>query len=314
MTTEQKIYKKALKKCRPLREKKMNGTITYEEKAVLNRTEEYLWDLIQSFAAHVFNQMARRADLNREQRADLMMDLYLIWYEKLYDYDPEKGAPTTFFNHPFKQVVTKYLEKNIWHRNSYDAGNYMKVEAAKIALKRKGNYSPDPELLSSMTGMSPKVIKGAEYYGSNSARVDVDACIHLKSSIESPEEAFIQKEFNEVLYNALMKLSDLEREIILLSINGSGKSGKTSLESISETLDMPINQVKIIYNQGITKLAKNKEIKYRWYGMNSRERFAMNETNDPFQDDFLNGISNFSPGHTFAPDESEEDEDKEDKE
>ena len=257
-SVEQAIFQYAMPALKDLRQKEKDKTITQEEKKEKDEILCMLFYLIKNYGYNIMNDMTKGCHLRYHDREELATMIKLAFMEHIYDYDPHKSTPTTYFKHYFIEAVRNYLQFCMGINQYY----YTNMKKVRNVLNRYSQTDSkcDPEIISRLTGLSPKVVKKTlemmEYH-----KVGIDEVFDISSNNITPEETVLEKEkllrLNKILKDAL---SPLEEKHMLLRLNLDGVRLRTYGE-IAEAMGSSVQDVSFILKNAQKKLRSDQNLK-----------------------------------------------------
>lgn len=153
---------------------------------------------------------------------DLQEQGYMGVMKGLPSFDPEKGRPTTWFVRYIDHEIQLYISKQIHHSSTYYA-NHSKQVYACIEEHVKNGIPYTMEDLMIETGLPKKTIeKIINIKETVIVPMEGEVGGTLKSNYETPEEAMIREEAEELVHNLLRNTSGLtyeERVCVMLRYN-----------------------------------------------------------------------------------------------
>lgn len=96
---------------------------------------------------------------NRYHQEDIVQDVWIKIFSELKNYDPDKGAITTFIAPWIRHVVSDYASKNFRKTSVYYANAMKKINGAQNYCKQYGLNAEDIETIMSLTGLSEATVK-----------------------------------------------------------------------------------------------------------------------------------------------------------
>ena len=96
---------------------------------------------------------------NSHHRDDIIQDVWVKILTELKNYDPDKGAITTFIAPWIRHVVSDYASKNFRKTSVYYANAMKQINGAQNYCKQYGLNPDDIETLITLTGLSEATIK-----------------------------------------------------------------------------------------------------------------------------------------------------------
>ena len=200
-----------------------------------------------------------------EYYQDMVSESKLAVLENMGNYDPEKGAVTTFFYRYIIAACQRVITPDIM--NNYQAANSRKIRAAGDDMEKKGVPYSEEEL-AKRTGMSLRVIKSTircmrsakavhmDQFSENdeddggSARLDSLCAGSDSLHAVSPEDILVQRTEIQDLYLSLSHLPEQTKNMVMdyyaAGGKGEGSYGKIagkygcSTESARETIKRAI--------------------------------------------------------------------------
>lgn len=201
---------------------------------------------------------------NKYHRDDIIQDVWVKIFNELKNYDPDKGAITTFIAPWIRHVVSDYSSKNFRKTSVYYANAMQKINGAQNYCKQYGLNPDDIESIMSLTGLSEATIKNTMDLMSRQDNVSyealIDAGADYTASIKGPEESVIESESERALKELLDDVLS-EEELLLLNllinpVNGSKKH--SSYREIAEQIPgSNIPKIKRKISRITTKLKNN---------------------------------------------------------
>ena len=275
-------------------------------KSYQNKIALHLWDVLEKFVIKTINDMTSSYKINKSDRSDILQSVFVEYYVKLPMYDPQKAAPSTFIVRYIREQVSKFLRDEKTHLTQYDSNNKRKIDKARTEFEKR-NVEPTIEMLSAATGLSVKVIKQTDHYSQNAKMADVDKEFKLQAQLPTPEESFEEKENKKILYKAISdNCTDLEITVLLARVN-LDEAKQKSFEKVAQDLNMPIRDVKAVYNSCVCKLNHDNSI-LDIFGNHNRYKdlkpLAMQDkaskTVETQMQDFLTQIKNSSEKYSLS--------------
>lgn len=217
--TPQQYYMIALPKAKILRQKKLEGTITPAEERALDVILEKLWALIYRYAVKEGWTMSNKYRRSNDFFEDLKQDLHLKWLEVLWDYDPIKTKPTTYFKFYFVETTRNAVVSNSQKMPQSIATNISKVRRAKAYFDAKGIVYDDL-MLAEASGLSIKVTKETLFFETNAIQGDIDDMLNEVPDEYTPEKFVAHEdELKTLLEICKSELSDEEFKVLMAYID-----------------------------------------------------------------------------------------------
>lgn len=153
---------------------------------------------------------------------DLQAQGYVGVLKGLPAFDPEKGRPTTWFVRYIDHEIQLYISKQIHNSSTYYA-NHSKQVYACIEERTQSGIGYTVEDIMIETGLPKKTIeKIINIKETTVVPMEGEVSGTLKSDYETPEEAIIREEAEELIHNLLRNTSGLtyeERVCVMLRYN-----------------------------------------------------------------------------------------------
>lgn len=156
---------------------------------------------------------------NPYHREDITQEIWVKIFGELKNYDPDKGAITTFIIPWIRHVISDYTSKNFRRTTVYYANTMTKVSGAQNYAKLHGLDPDDVETLSNLTALSGATVKNTLDLMTKKDSVSYEALAEsgadYKSRIKGPEESVIESESEKELANLLDDLLTKDDKMIL---------------------------------------------------------------------------------------------------
>lgn len=202
---------------------------------------------------------------NPNHREDIMQEVWLKIFNELKNYNPDKGAITTFIAPWIKHVIAEYASKNFRKTSVYYANAMTKINGAQNYCRQYGLNPDDMELIINLTGLSETTIKNTLDLMAKKDNISyealIDAGADYVANIKGPEDALLEIEAENNLYDILNEvLDDEERSLIIMLLNPENDNKKhASYREIADRLPgSNIPQIKRKISRITTKLKNNK--------------------------------------------------------
>lgn len=242
----------------------LDGKATEEERQLVDKLRQWGWEAIRRFAYDVAHRMLKSYKPSAAKFYDVEIELYKTYCEHIADYNVNKGKPTTFFVRYFRGAIREFILFNYHNINSYDAQNYRKIKKA-IEFYELQRIAYTPEMLSTKTGLSVKIINSTLKYIDQSHYANIDDTYKEAGTIDGPETAYLKKEMSNELIDIINNiLTDIEKKVFYTCVNLEGAK-KLPFDTVAESLNLSLKQVKTIYNSARIHIAENEEF-IRYFG------------------------------------------------
>lgn len=160
-------------------------------------------------------------------------------------YDPRESAFSTYVVHYINHELYDCIGKMVHNSSQHYQANTKKVERAVHALHSRGIEAPTTEDIMEETGLGVEAIKTVRSIGSVNSALPLDHPNVLDvpdESDDAPLEYIQEIEQLEALYNALSKLPDDEKTILVLQFGLCEKKQHTQ-DEIARILHLSTHQV-----------------------------------------------------------------------
>ena len=193
---------------------------------------------------------------------DLFQEGSVAVLEDLNNYDPERGALTTFFAPRIRNRISNAVTEKVNKTNRYYA---KKMKAVKEALQyfESQGLTPSVSDIQIRTGLSMKSVSETLDF---IKRVDMSYTSETEpivpresTSDDTPEKALLESEKKEVLYDALATLPEKERVIICYRF-GLNEEEAHSIAKTAEYTGITEQEVTKLIRHAINFLKKNREL------------------------------------------------------
>ncbi|BCJ93066.1 hypothetical protein acsn021_06350 [Anaerocolumna cellulosilytica] len=193
---------------------------------------------------------------------ELMQQGVLGILNALQTYDPALSKPTTYFYSYIVHELTDYVSNYKSTVSPYYAAQINKVKNSISELEKKGIQYTEHEI-SVLTGFSIESVCRILDLINRTNILHYESDDYLESCLtqneKSPETHYIINEQNRIIHDALLCLPQIERKIILLKIGFSIE--KQTYKAIAKQVNLPVEQVKQLYQQGLQKLRRQPEMR-----------------------------------------------------
>ena len=280
MTNEQKQFQIGLSILKRLNETEKVRELTPKEQNQRDITKEKLFGIVIKYGMQLATQRMGKYSKDSDAYNDVIQEIATIFYEKLYDYDPKKVTPTTFFKPYFNQAISEYVHKYSQHLKSHDAKNIGLINQAIQKYERQG-IKWDEQLLQLSTGLSASQVKKTLYFAKNSKRAAIEDAEIMPSVQPTPEEYYLQNERHNVIIKELVKeLNPKDVDFFLTKVKLDGEK-EITFKELASKYHTTIKDAKQRYNNIITKLSNNKNIQH--YRYNISKKNIVNQTKDTIE-------------------------------
>ena len=197
------------------------------------------------------------ASYEQKYGEELLQEAYLGIMEGLEKYNPEKGAPTTWFKIYIQHRMNAYLDSQVHHTTPHFVAATAQVQA--VIDRKEAEGKPYTILdLHLESGVSIKTIQKClnTKLANNSLPFESKSSIteNLPSSMVTPEEAALRNEQHEMLINLITKLLTNEEKKCALYYYGFITGKPENPEAIAEVTGIQKQYVKRYINSALEKL------------------------------------------------------------
>lgn len=202
---------------------------------------------------------------NSYHREDIIQEVWLKIFNELKNYDPDKGAITTFISPWIKHVVSDYASKNFRKTSVYYANAMKKINGAQNYCKQYGLNPDDVDTIMNLTGLSEATVKNTMDLMAKKDNVSFDALVEAGvdyvSQIKGPEESIVESESERTLKDLLTDiLSEEELKLLEMLVNpeNTNKNHSSYREIVDQIPGSNIPKIKRKISKITTKLKNNK--------------------------------------------------------
>ncbi len=252
----QKIFQELMPRVKDLMDKEQAKTITEEEFQELRVLRELLFNQVIKFGFSQLREILAGRYITKDLIEGVKADLFIEFCSVLYKYDPEWTTPTTYFLRPFKGAISRHLAGRSG-KTPYEIQNWKKVSRC-INFYESIGEEWTLGMISSLSGLSPRVVQSTLEIKRRSELVDIDELYDLRDQRnKTPEEEYIAKEREELIYNTLKKqLTPEEYKLLELRLNLN--SHKTlSFDRVAEQAGLSLKDTRSRLSNISVKLSKD---------------------------------------------------------
>lgn len=197
-----------------------------------------------------------------EHYRDLYNEGVIAVIETMSKYNPEVSTATTYFTYPVLHAMSTYVNSITNKSSAYYAAIMNKIRSAINYFEAEERNWTITDL-AYHTGLSVKKVEEGlkrinavnEYRYENDAELDAV----LNEQAKNPEEQLIEQEQEQMIKEALQRLSQEDREIIMYRF-GFDDGKQKSFSKIAKLVGMPINQVSASISRSLRKLRESPEL------------------------------------------------------
>lgn len=293
MTEAQKVFVAGQKILNKYERIKKERPLTEEEDHKVKEVKITLWSNIERYVM----QICYRRIKNYRIANDAISDLYQACFEKFLEmlpkYNPERTAPTTFFDPRFNEAISKYIREDSQHLTHNDATNLTKVRKAINYYESMG-INWNEEMISVKTKLSEKVVRNTLRYGDVSIYASDETLEYLPTKTLTPEELLLNKEKSSIIVSRITEiLTPEELHIFLYKVDMQLSKDRTYNE-LARHFNMSVCKVKQIYSNILAKLQNDKELcEVFHYSTKSMPKLQLHDdVADELQNDIINTLTN----------------------
>lgn len=220
---------------------------------------------------------------NSYHREDIIQEVWLKIFDEIKNYNPEKGAITTFIAPWIRHVVSDYASKHFRKTSVYYANAMKKINGAQNYCKQYGLNPDDIEMIMNLTGLSEATVKNTldlmTKKDSVSYEALIDAGVDYTASIKGPEESVIEDESERTLEELLQEiLTDEELLLLRLLMNPDNVNKKhSSYREIAEQIPgSNIPKIKRKISRMTTKIKNNNKFAQMYPYIIAQEKILEN--------------------------------------
>lgn len=229
---------------------------------------------------------------------DLYQEGVLGILKAIDTYDATRAKATTFFHVYIIHEMNEFINHNVNKTTAHYAANIGKVKKA-INVFEHENRDWTIKDIAQETGISAETILQTLKIIDMSNEVHYETTAYLEDKMPenhaSPEEMAIRKENRHLVAEALNKLTEEERTVVVLK-HGLDGGEPLSYKNIFLTTGIPVDKIKRYYNKALRKLRNNRGMK-RAFGNRLKEESALNSgvvgiVPEDIADDMMNDLMN----------------------
>ena len=195
--------------------------------------------------------------------ADLRQEGMIGVLKSMDKYDPTISRPSTFFRIYIIHEMTEYINRVVNKTSPHYSENIVKIKRLLSKNEYMGRVVSCIEI-SQETGVSPETVVQAVkiYNAANEVHIDAAGLEGKMADYgETPEDKYLKKESNELLYNEMEKTLSKEEYLVVAMRHGlGGYDDVMSYADIFDTTGIPVEKVKKYYSSAIRKLKNNKTL------------------------------------------------------
>lgn len=246
--------------------------LTSAERDKIGEIKIKLFNYIYRYCYHVYQAMKNDKSLSRD---DIYQEMYIIFDAGLENYNPVKTTPTTYYQHRFKEAVSKEITASTGNSTQAQK-NIRTVTRAINSLKAQGIDDPDVRMIATETSLltnsrgdvgkltlSPKVVSETMVAIRMKDTTNIDDAKGASSNSPTPEQAMIDAERKRILDEALADEDPFEVEVFLayyLGDTNSEKKTHVAVGTIANQFNIKESKVREIVNSMTTRLRHNESV------------------------------------------------------
>lgn len=218
--------------------------------------QESLNEAIDELRSFVHYVIKKKYSTYGKHYEDLVQEGYIGIMKGMEKYDPTKSLPTTFFNLYIIHEMSKFIDTEVNKTTSHYSSNLTKINRVidKFEAQSK-KWTPTD--IAVETGLNMETVIQClhikEYKNEMYYENDEILEANISERTPSPEQAYIENEKLEVLYNSISTL--LPEEIQVLKYRYGLAGSKTiSYKEIAKEMNISIEKVRKYRHDAIRKL------------------------------------------------------------
>lgn len=218
--------------------------------------QESLNEAIDELRSFVHYVIKKKYSTYGKHYEDLVQEGYIGIIKGMEKYDPTKSLPTTFFNLYIIHEMSKFIDTEVNKTTSHYSSNLTKINRVidKFEAQSK-KWTPTD--IAVETGLNMETVIQClhikEYKNEMYYENDEILEANISERTPSPEQAYIENEKLEVLYNSISTL--LPEEIQVLKYRYGLAGSKTiSYKEIAKEMNISIEKVRKYRHDAIRKL------------------------------------------------------------
>lgn len=224
-----------------------------------NMIMEAKTQMISKLSLFIYNIISKQFSTFTKYTSDLYNEAVIGILKGFDTYDPHIAKPSTFFRIYMVHEITEYINTHINKTTSHYAAHIIRVKRALNDFRKDGR-EPSAKEIAQETGISAETVVQALKINEMKNEVHYDSPelldTKLTESIKSPEQAMIEMETQNLIAEAVNKLTQDERDVIALKYGLTGFE-PMAYKTISAKTGISIDQVKKLHNRAIRKLRKD---------------------------------------------------------
>lgn len=238
---------------------------------IYNLTEKYVYKMLWT--------NCRALMQNISWREEVVQEVWIKIFSEIRNYNPEKGAITTFMKPWIRHVISDYTSRNFRKTSVYYSNNMTKVSGAQNYAKQFGMDPTDTDTLASLTGLSAATVKNTLELMARKDTVSYEAITNagadFTSRIKGPEESIMEAEAERNLRGILEEvLDDEEKRLLelLLTPENPSKSHSSYREMVEQIPGSNVPKIKRKISKIITKLKNDRRFAQMYPSIIAQEK------------------------------------------
>lgn len=221
---------------------------------------EQMTNEISGFLGHMINKNFKA--FAPEYYWDLYNEGMVAVLTTMSKYNPDMSTPTTYFTFPVIHAMSAFVNSVTNKSSAYYSSIMNKIRGA-INYFESIEEKPTVANIALHTGLSiKKVEEGMKRINAvNEYRYETDAELDsvLNEQAKNPEEQILEQEREMLLKNALERLNEIDRKLIMYRF-GFDDGTEKSFAKIAKLVNLPVNQVTSSISRSLRILRDSPEL------------------------------------------------------
>lgn len=220
-----------------------------------------LWDEMKYYAKRLITESLYNCKESNDYADDVEQACAEAFFSCLWEYNPLRCRPTTYFSPRFMHAIFEYKCKESMHMTTHYAKITGKIRAVISRCCMDGVDTCTVEQIHQETGLPVKTIERTINIMNTSQTVNLDDCYDMESRRPSMDEEMLNIEKKDILKKVLSDtLSKEEINFVQYRMNPDGCKER-SFKELAEIYGEGVFRIKKMRNGIIEKLRSNQELK-----------------------------------------------------
>ncbi len=221
--------------------------------------EQYLYEI----KGYLIETVKKYAGFLVNDQDDLLHECFITALKKLPDYDPDKGALTTYLKRDLLHTISLYIADNSYHTTAYYGELASKVNRASASLQvldiepSAANIALKADLTLSQAEIGLSIINASSehYYESYTHGEDL-----IRKTAGTPEEEYLKAEGLERWYSAFKELPSQAVLMFLLYYGITEEETRCSYAMLSRRFHISPRQAALEIDSVRRSLRNNRDL------------------------------------------------------